>query len=138
MGYRRALGIPLSVVGLFESHDEFYDSKMGSNVSIARHALAIDELRQDLELTLWTPRPKTDLQQVWFSGVHADIGGSYASNKNTGAMSSNVLLEWMLNEVTESQLNLEAHIKSNLSTRSLAKIHHSRNHDFRLKRPLQR
>jgi uncharacterized protein (DUF2235 family) len=133
-----ALGIPLSIMGLFESHDEFYDSKMGPNVSIARHALAIDEQRQDFEPTLWTPRATTDLKQVWFAGVHADIGGSYAPDKNTGAMSSNVSLEWMLNEATQADLHLEAHIKNNLSTRPLAKIHKSRNHVYRLKTPLYR
>ncbi|BBI63216.1 hypothetical protein HSBAA_45220 [Vreelandella sulfidaeris] len=42
-----ALGIPYSIMGLFDSHDEFYDTKMGANVAIARHALAIDEKRED-------------------------------------------------------------------------------------------
>jgi ribosomal protein S15P/S13E len=87
---------------------------------------------------LWTPSPKTDLKQVWFAGINADIGGSYAQDKNTGAMSSNVSLDRMLNEANEAQLHLEAHIKNNLSTRPLAKIHNSRNHVYRLKKPLQR
>jgi uncharacterized protein (DUF2235 family) len=38
----------LGIIGLFESHDEFYDSKMGPNVGIARHGLAIDKQRQDV------------------------------------------------------------------------------------------
>ena len=41
-----ALGLPFSFMGLFERHDEFYDTKMGPNVAYARHALAIDEQRE--------------------------------------------------------------------------------------------
>ena len=59
-----ALGIPFSLMGLFESKDEFYDTKMGSNVSFARHALAIDEQLEDFLPTVWTPRPGVDLKQV--------------------------------------------------------------------------
>jgi len=40
-----ALGIPFSLMGLLQSEDEFYDTKMGANVAFARHALAIDEQR---------------------------------------------------------------------------------------------
>ena len=38
-----AMGIPISFLGLFDDKDEFYDTKIGRNVSIARHALAVDE-----------------------------------------------------------------------------------------------
>ena len=48
-----SLGIPFSLLGLLDSKDEFYDTKMGSNVNIARHALAIDEDREDFAPTLW-------------------------------------------------------------------------------------
>lgn len=133
-----ALGIPISLMGLFDRHDEFYDSKMGANVVIARHALAIDEQREDFKPTVWTTRTTTDLKQVWFAGVHADIGGSYPPDKKSGAMSSNVSLEWMLNEATKAQLYIEPHIKKNLPGQVLAKIHKSRNHVYRFKKPLNR
>lgn len=42
-----AMGIPFSFLGLFRDKDEFYDTKIGSNVRVARHALAIDEFRRD-------------------------------------------------------------------------------------------
>ena len=53
-----ALGIPFSFMGLFDGNDEFYDNRMGSNIAIARHALAIDERREDFAPTLWQPRPE--------------------------------------------------------------------------------
>jgi uncharacterized protein (DUF2235 family) len=133
-----ALGIPFSLMGLFESHDEFYDTKMGSNVSIARHALAIDEQREDFEPTIWTPKPGVDLKQVWFAGVHSDIGGSYPPDKQTGASVSDTPLAWMLDEATDAGLKIEPHIRSSLTDGSKGKLHRSRKHVYRLKSPLHR
>jgi len=133
-----ALGIPFSLMGLFDKHDEFYDTKMGSNVSIARHALAIDEKRQDFEPTIWLPRVGVDLKQVWFSGVHSDVGGSYPPDRKTGAMVSDIPLKWMIDEAVNSGLRIESHIKCSLTDGTQGKINRSRNHIYRLKSPLNR
>ena len=133
-----ALGIPFSLMGLFESKDEFYDTKMGSNVAFARHALAIDEQREDFEPTVWTPRPGVNLKQVWFAGVHADVGGSYAPDKNTGLLAADAPLGWMLSEAEKEGLKVEPHIKAALTDGSKGKTHNSRKHVYRLKKPLHR
>ncbi len=133
-----ALGIPFSLMGLLDRHDEFYDTKMGSNVSIARHALAIDEKREDFEPTVWTSRPGVDLKQVWFAGVHSDIGGSYPPDKQTGIRASDAPLEWMLDEATRAGLEIESHIRTTLTDGAKGDLHQSRNHVYRFKSPLQR
>jgi hypothetical protein len=53
-------------------------------------------------------------------------------------MSSNVSLEWILNEAEHAQLYFEAHIKNNLLSSTHAKIHKSRHHVYRIKKPLHR
>lgn len=133
-----ALGIPFSFMGLFERHDEFYDTKMGSNISIARHALAIDEKREDFEPTIWLPRPGMDLKQVWFAGVHADVGGSYPPDKATGIRASDTPLKWMLDEAADAGLKIESHIHDSLTDGAQGKIHKSRNHVYRLRSLLNR
>ena len=133
-----ALGVPFSFMGLFDRHDEFYDTKMGPNVAYARHALAIDEQREDFEPTVWTSRPGVDLKQVWFAGVHADIGGSYPPDKATGLRASDASLAWMLGEAEAQGLVLEAHLRSALTEGAAPRIHQSRNHVYRLKSPLHR
>jgi uncharacterized protein (DUF2235 family) len=133
-----ALGIPFSVMGLFDSHDEFYDTKMGANVSYARHALSIDEQREDFEPTVWTPRTGVDLKQVWFAGVHSDIGGSYPPDKHTGNCAADIPLAWMLAEAKTAGLQIEPHILTSLKDDPLSKLHRSRNHVYRFKRPLHR
>lgn len=133
-----ALGIPFSIMGMFDKHDEFYDTKMGSNVSYARHALAIDEQREDFEPTVWTPRSGVDLKQVWFAGVHSDIGGSYPPDKGTGNSAADIPLAWMLTEAKSAGLRLESHITEQLSNDSASTLHKSRNHVYRFKSPLHR
>ncbi len=132
-----ALGIPFSIMGLFESDDEFYDTKMGSNVAIARHALAIDEKREDFIPTLWTPRPSVDLKQVWFAGVHADVGGSYKPDQN-GIQASDTPLAWMLDEAKAAGLMTEPHIHNELTDGANGQVHRSRKHVYRFKQPLDR
>jgi hypothetical protein len=41
------------------------------------------------------------VQNVWFAGVHADVGGGYAEAENGLAK---VTLEWMLREATKAGL----------------------------------
>lgn len=133
-----SLGIPFSIMGLLDGRDEFYDTKMGSNVSIARHALAIDEQRQDFEPTIWDSRRTVDLEQVWFAGVHSDVGGSYGPDEQTGTSVSDLPLAWMLGEASAAGLLVEPHVLARLTDGSDAPVHRSRKHVFRFKRRLHR
>ena len=133
-----ALGIPFSFLGLLHKKDEFYDTKIGPNIDIARHALSIDELRSDFEPTVWQPRDGLDLKQVWFAGVHSNIGGSYAPDKETGGLLSDIPLRWVINEATQAGLTMEPHLAAGLKDRADAKLHNSRRHIYRSKRPYYR
>jgi uncharacterized protein (DUF2235 family) len=83
----------------------FYDTKLNSRVSFARHALSIDENRRDFHRVLWdedgSERIKTlaigpeRFEQIWFAGNHSDIGGSYAENESR---LSDIALQWMAGE----------------------------------------
>jgi len=131
-----AMGIPISFLGNFDEKDEFYDTKIGNNVKSARHALAIDELREDFEPTLWMPQDKMDIKQVWFAGVHSDIGGSYKPNKDGVSLSYNSL-NWMIKEVESIGLNIEDHLKEEINLdivqMAMAEQHKSRTKFYRLK-----
>jgi hypothetical protein len=62
-----------------------------------RHAISIDEHRCFFQDNLWGHAGKDqDLVQVWFAGVHSDVGGSYLQPE-TGL--SDITLRWMLKEV---------------------------------------
>lgn len=100
-----ALGIPLESFNWFNrSYYEFHDTELSSIVHNAYHALAIDEWRKNYECTLWEPKSKPNqrVEQVWFSGAHANIGGGYADSSL-----SNIALVWMANKAIECGLGLD-------------------------------
>ncbi len=78
-----ALGVPKVVdyawVPRFSSKFEFHDTRLGGCVTNAYHAMAIDEQRKPYCVTLWTDAKETtkDVEQRWFPGAHADVGGGY-------------------------------------------------------------
>jgi uncharacterized protein (DUF2235 family) len=128
-----AMGIPISFLGLLDDEDEFYDNKLGSNVQIARHALAIDELRKDFVPTLWAAKAGIDIRQVWFVGAHTDIGGGYKPDPG-GALLSDIPLGWMVREARKAGLGIESHLAQSLHPDSGAKKHQSRRRYYRLKK----
>ena len=125
-----ALGIPFSWLGFFNAEDEFYDSKMGPNVRIARHALAIDEQRCDFEPTILQRRRNLDLKQVWFVGVHSDVGGGYKPDKGGGLL-SDIALGWMMRQAEQAGLSFEKHLGRGLKPDPTAKLHDSSSLPFR-------
>jgi len=71
-----AFGIPLNLPGLpFQKLNLFKDLKLSNNVRQAVHCVAIDESREPFIPTLCNKA--TNVDEVWFAGVHADIGGGY-------------------------------------------------------------
>lgn len=99
-----ALGIPddLALLNLFDQPQNwrFHDTRLGDNVAIARHALALDEVRASFTPTLWTKHSdETDVAQVWFPGVHGDVGGGLAE-----AGLSDGALQWMIEQAEAAGL----------------------------------
>jgi uncharacterized protein (DUF2235 family) len=128
-----AMGIPISFLGLFEDRDEFYDTKLGSNVKVARHALALDEIRSDFEPTIWVPRLALNIKQTWFSGVHSDVGGGYKPDKNS-VVASAAPLSWMSDEAAAFGLSLEPFWIAAPDSSAIPKLNKSRRSFYRLRK----
>ena len=101
-----AMGLPVSFFGLIKDKHLFYDNKLGSNVEIARHALSLDEKRNDFEPTMWKKNKKVDLKQVWFAGVHTDVGGGYKPDSDDTVLSDIPML-WLMTEASLVGLTFE-------------------------------
>lgn len=71
------------------------DLKLHERVQAARQALSLDDERDTFHPLLWNEtEEKTErIKQVWFSGMHADVGGGYADD----ALSREPLL-WMMRQ----------------------------------------
>jgi len=75
-----ALGVPVFATQLTLFVPTFHDLDLGPRVENAYHAVSIDEQRFDFQPTYWNPasvRPGQHLEQVYFAGVHSDVGGGY-------------------------------------------------------------
>ncbi|GAB0105768.1 DUF2235 domain-containing protein [Nocardia sp. JMUB6875] len=101
-----AMGVP----GLTSWKHRFHDVRLGPIVLCARQALAIDERRREFAPCLWeVPAEQKELhrrsdrvKQVWFEGVHSDIGGGYA---DCGL--SDITLRWMIAEAEAEGLSFD-------------------------------
>jgi type VI secretion system (T6SS) phospholipase Tle1-like effector len=93
-----ALGIPKTFTSRLGRRSlQFHDADVSSIVDHSCHALAIDEYRLEFEASVWTePRHRRyqTVEQAWFPGSHANIGGGC---EDRGL--SDLALEWMLNRL---------------------------------------
>ncbi len=95
-----ALGIPLfnnqhEAVDVFQ----FADTALSPNVENGRHAISIDEERENFAPTLWDADPGR-IVQVLFPGAHADVGGGYTTNGNQSGLSDGAL-RWLGGELRQ-------------------------------------
>ena len=88
-----ALGVPVTWLNWIGARrHRFHDVRLDRHIRNACHAVAIDEGRRPFAPALWTNRPARgqNVEQLWFPGVHSDIGGGSRST----ALSDRALL-WM-------------------------------------------
>ena len=80
-------------------------TRWNPSVKTVRHAISIDEKRKFFRANLWSSTTRdTDVKQVWFAGVHADIGGGYRESESGLAK---ITLEWMLEEAKAAHLLID-------------------------------
>jgi hypothetical protein len=78
----------------------FHNCNLLDSVEYAYQALAIDEHRGPFAPSVWDKRgAQKDVQQVWFAGVHSNIGGGYL---NHGL--SDTAFMWLANRAMECGL----------------------------------
>ena len=121
-----SLGIPLRGLRWITKRDyQFHDTELSGSVKRAYHALAIDERRGPFEPTLWDykPKPGQIVKQVWFAGVHSDVGGGYTK----GGL-SDIALGWMIEGAKEAGLAFDAEVveKHPLKPNPLLDLHPSK------------
>ena len=100
-----ALGVPLPWFPKVSQNDfAFLETDLRINDTHAYHALAIDEHRKAFAPTLWTkntpkqgetspPRALDKVEQRWFVGAHANVGGSYEND-----LLPQISLKWLMNK----------------------------------------
>ncbi|MGB1801288.1 MAG: DUF2235 domain-containing protein, partial [Gammaproteobacteria bacterium] len=113
-----ALGVPFKFIddvvekipGL---KHRFHDLSLSDSIENACHALAIDDKRMTFHPEVWSDdnndiiwpaeniKDKKTLKQVWFCGMHTDVGGGYPIKQL-----SDITLEWMAHNAEKHGLRL--------------------------------
>jgi hypothetical protein len=95
------LGIPFAPDTFISRALSFHSTTLSPHVEVGLHALAIDEPRGSFSPTFWTrrageaPAVSQVIEQVWFPGCHANVGGGYRD-----CALSDGPLRWMAERVT--------------------------------------
>jgi len=101
-------------------------TRTNPSVKVFRHAKALDERRRMFRLNRWTepqsfvanpldknaPAVDQDIKQVWFAGVHADIGGGYPEEESG---LSKFPLNWMIDEAVKYGLDINTRTRNHLA-----------------------
>lgn len=101
-----ALGFPLaaahSLNPLSQRWYGFHDARLSEDVTFGYQALSIDDKRKIFKPELWDEHPVAGqtIEQVWFAGVHSNIGGGY---RRSGL--SDISLEWMARKARDAGLH---------------------------------
>ncbi len=104
-----SMGLLSVVSGVDPLEYGFLDTKLHPDVQNAYHALAIDESRLQFQPTLWDEpgAPGQTLQQVWFCGVHSDVGGGEKDVRDGTPALSDITLSWMLDKASGLGLEID-------------------------------
>lgn len=123
-----ALGIPdnFALLNLFDNPKtwQFHSLELGEHVQCARHALAADEMRASFTPTRWSPAKDRiqDAQEMWFAGVHGDVGGGYLT-----CGLSDLALHWMIEEARKQGLAFDEDMLRQIRPDSQAPMHNPLN-----------
>jgi uncharacterized protein (DUF2235 family) len=100
-----AIGVPIAelrkLINVFYPLT-FNELTVGPWVKRARHALSIDDQRLTFMPEMWNEQDGRDerIKQVWFAGVHSNVGEGYPKHGM-----SLVALDWMMAEAKECGLS---------------------------------
>jgi uncharacterized protein (DUF2235 family) len=100
-------------------------TRRNPSVEIFRHAMSIDERRTMFRLNHWNqpqdfvanpfdthaPKVQQDIKQVWFAGVHSDVGGGYPEDQSG---LSKFPLAWLIDEAAAKDLKIDTALRDHL------------------------
>lgn len=144
-----ALGVPTPMLKHLSRYwVGFHNTYLGAHIQHAFQALALDERRRPFEPDLWTC-PKQELEnyawlheakdtkstkqvveQVWFAGVHSNVGGGYRTRDL-----SDIPLAWMMERAADRGLALNNHWQERLMPNACGEAIESFTASYRLLSP---
>ena len=96
------------------------DTTLYPNVKAAYHAMAINEKRRNFPALRFAEDKR--ITQVWFAGVHSDIGGGYPSDES---QLSDITLAWMIDAAQQHGMEFIPDFMDYLNPNPTGMLHNS-------------
>ena len=123
-----ALGVPIKSIDVVVDKvplfkHSYHDLKLSESVENAYQALAIDDERKTFHPVLWNPdiADWQTMKQVWFCGMHTDVGGGYKEPQL-----SDIALGWMVGMAEGHGLMIHPHHRVEITGDADGLMHDSR------------
>lgn len=107
-----------NIPGISRSQFDYLQTGLRIHILNGYHALAIDEHRPDFAPTIWDvrhpkdpnaviakPRPLSGVEQRWFVGAHANVGGGYETD-----LLAQGPLRWMMKKAESHGLSFRSEV----------------------------
>jgi hypothetical protein len=107
-----------NIPGISRSQFDYLQTGLRIHILNGYHALAVDEHRDDFAPTLWDvhhpkdpnaviaqPRPLSGVEQRWFVGAHANVGGGYQTD-----LLAQAPLRWMMKKAELHGLSFRSEV----------------------------
>ena len=114
----KALGLRLPVLWRYtNAQHAFHNHHLGPSIQNGFHALAYHERREAYRPVMWDTRTDWEghIEQVWFKGTHADVGGQIDDVLMARPL-ANIPLVWMLGRLEACGVQLPADWQSRFPT----------------------
>lgn len=100
-----AVGVPIDGVRDFLDfvfRNNFHEHGLNKDIAKGYHAIAIDDERKTFHPVMWDEDEETtgQVKQVWFAGVHSNVGGGYPKQGL-----ANITLHWMMDEIQRDMVD---------------------------------
>jgi uncharacterized protein (DUF2235 family) len=104
--------VPIEFMGLWDSvkaagvlrwNPQWPYTRQLPNVNVVRHAVSIDEKRRPYrEYLVEAKPPRPALEEVWFAGVHSDVGGTFEDDPRL----AHITRKWMVDGAVAAGLKI--------------------------------
>ena len=91
----------------------FFDDNLHKKITYGYQAADIDEKRKKFPVSLWDEKnkaPEQTIEQVWFPGVHCDVGGFYDERGL-----SDGTLNWMIQKAKSAGVKFKDNSQENIA-----------------------
>ena len=97
----------VKAIGWFRRRLQLPYTRLLKSVEVVRHVCSLDDWRAQYKAYILSENEmadeRRDMKEVWFAGVHSDVGGGYESNPELG----HIAFQWIVKQASAHGLRID-------------------------------